>query len=205
MNEHTLPRWLLILSVVGPLVLVGSVVLLVNLNNWLMTFEYDLVYVTCEGPGPGPARRVSCGQYLEQRYAIIDGTLLVRDDEEVYARIFGTGEDLPEATPDQAVFAGWVTRLFVHDPVQNRSREVSPEDLEARTLTGAQVAPDGTQLRHDQQYYSSPFFIFGGGSSRSSTLLVQAGGQREITLAVPFDRWNRFDQFRQLGWASREE
>ena len=205
METEKIPRWLLILGIAGPLLLVGGVLVLVNLNNWLVSFDYDLVYVTCEGSGPAPTLRVDCEQYIQQRYAIEQGALVVRDDEVVLERIFGAQRELDWEVVDPIVFSGWTTRLYVHDIEADRSREISPEELSGRSLTAAQIAPDGTELRFDRQYYGSPFFIFGGGGSRSSTILVQGSGQRKINLPVSSNRWDQAREFRHLGWVARVE
>lgn len=204
MEEQKIPRWLLLVGIAGPLVLVGAVVIVVNLNNWLISFDYDLVYVTCEGSGPAPVMRTTCEQYMQQRYAIERGELVIRDDLMVYERIFGTQENSAGEPINSNVFVGWTTRLYVYDTKTDRSREVSPNELAGRQLSGASIAPDGTELRFDREYYSSPFFLFGG-SSRGVTLLVQGNGRREIHLPVSANRWTRDQEFRHLGWLERSE
>ena len=205
METTQVPRWLLLVGIAGPLVLVGGVVFVIQLNNWLMTFDYDLLYVTCEGAGPAPTRQVLCGQYMEQRYVISEGQLIVRDEIEVYERIFGSSFDQATESTSASEFMNWTTRLYVHDAKRNRSQEITPEELVGRVLTASRIAPDGTQLRHEQQYYGSPFFLFSGSGSRSSHVLIQGDARREVTLLTPTDRWGWPDQFHHLGWVARSD
>ncbi len=201
-QEQHIPRWLLVASVSAPLLIVGVVALYVFVQQSLVNFEYDFVYMTCEGSGPPALSRVSCAQYMEQRFVVEDGGLAVQDDATVYnaLQFFMPYNDTSTTTTTPSL-AGFTTRFFVYDSTAHSNREVAVEELMDTQFITTKLAPDGTELRTGRDYYhNAPFMFFGGRSSGRSDRLVKDGVQYDVRLMVPEDSWRFADDFRFIGW-----
>lgn len=203
-----MPRWLIITTVVVPVSLILGVLLVINYPKWVMEVQYDFAYATCDSfsrniSSSADGRStlwVSCGDFLSQRFVVVDGALEVRDDLRLLAGPQDTRVGATEPYQADEIDRLLRVRLFVHDVETNVSIEIEPEELAGRRIISTRNAPDGTRLESRRVSQAiDPFYFFTGGRSYQVNEIVKDNIRKEIDVHHTVTG----QQFHLLGWLER--
>ena len=197
-QEQHIPRWVIVAVVAAPLLIVGVVAIYVQIQKTTVSFAHDFIYMTCEDTEAPSWLGMSCGQYLEARYVVVDGVLTVADDEAARERLRPFLFDETATTTLSTLSVS--PRFFVYDTTTHANREVAIEEIVGLGIDVKKTAPDGTAFTSGYDYYDAPFFLFGGRSSTQSDRLVKDGVRVVVELnRTETERWWN-DDFRFIGW-----
>lgn len=183
---------LLITAFALPVLFIVVMALVVYAPFSSVSTQYDFVYATCGTPDN--FYRDDCTSYLNQRFDVVEGRLVVRE--------------VPEPEPEDtmrrpAPNENYDGRLFLHDTEANESREISSDDARSLTLSGLITSPDGVTV--EGEYNGSPgVFPFFGGSSRYDYYLTKGDKRDVLELVHDNDRYYSRHNFKFIGWVLKD-
>ena len=93
-------------------------------------------------------------------------------------------------------------RLFVYDPIQNKSREVSFDDARQFTINENIESPDGFVFVGQNTYYNDGIFgLFGSSRDRNTTYMKKGNVSKKINLITGSAEPYYYDNnIRFIGW-----
>lgn len=168
-----------------PVLLVIVVTLNLYLPSLFLSTSYNFVYATCTG---GDSYHYSCDSYLEQRYAVQDGKLVIRPD--VPAQRDSNNDSVPDAQ--------FSAHLFLHDTERNESREIGIEEAQGLLLNGLLTSPDGVTVSNGYERGADFLLFFDGGSSYGH-FLTKGKSKSKLNL-IRDDLYYYRSNFRFIGW-----
>ncbi len=192
MKEFIKKNFAILLAFLLPIILIVAVALSVYLPSLFISTSYNFIYTSCtDGTN---YYYYNCNGYLEKRYAVVNGKLVVNNIDPNQDSDNDTIPDIKE---------NYTARIFLHDTKSNVSREISLEEAQALTLNGLLTSPDGVTVSSDYDYYNrGDFFIFpfSGGSSSYGYYLTKGKSKSRLNLINNNDRYYNNNNFDFLGW-----
>jgi hypothetical protein len=152
---------------------------------WLST-NYNFLYAVCTDDSSYNYR---CGNYLEQRYAVIDGQLVIND---IDLNQDSDGDGVAD------VDEGYSARLFLHDTASNETREISAEEAKTLNLNELLTSPDGVTVSNRYEK-GVDFFLAFDNSSTYGYYLTKGDSKREMNLINVGNGYYR-NNFQFIGW-----
>lgn len=189
MKELLKKNFAIVLAFVLPILFIAVVALSTYLPSLFISTDYNFIYATCAAnTGYYP---YNCNNYLQKRYSIVDGKLVVKDvpQEQLF--------DYPEKP--RVVNVEYDSRIFFHDTDKNETKEITLKEAQALTLSGLLTSPDGVTVSSSYES-SSGFFLFDGGSSSYGYYLTKGKSKSALNLVNKNERYHYADNFRFIGW-----
>jgi len=171
-----------------PVILIVVVGLTAYLPSLLIKTNYNFVYAACDSDTNSYSYR--CDNYLQQRYSVVDNTLVIND---VNPALDSDYDGIPDTDENYSV------RLFVHDTSINETREISPEEAQALTLNQLITAPDGVSVSSEFDQGADLFLVFDSGSNYGY-YLVKGNARSKLNLINDQDRYFHRNNFQFIGW-----
>ncbi len=191
MKEFIKNNFVLLIAFSLPILLILIVALSVYLPSFFISTKYNFIYTSCVNGVDYYSYNYNCNNYLQKRYAVVDGKLVLNN-------IDPNQDSDEDKIPD--IKENYTVRIFLHDTEKNESREISLEDAQKLTLNGLLTSPDGVSVAGNYSYSGGDFFIFGGGSSSYGYYLTKGKGKSKLNLINESDRYYYRDNFDFLGW-----
>jgi len=184
-------NFVVILAFALPVLLVIGIALSVY---WPFSFaktEYDFVYATCDnGRDYYP---YNCASFLNSLYQVENGKLVVADVSPPKREYLGD-TTRPYVRP--------VTRLFQHNSVKNKGREITLAEAQTLKFNGLITSPDGVSVENGYDRHGGDFFPFFDGGGSSYGYYLTKGSKRQKLNLVGEDNRNYYyrDDFKFIGW-----
>jgi len=177
----------LVLAFLLPVILIVFVALSTYLPSLFLSTNYNFVYATCANDD-----YYNCGNYLQKRYEVAGGKLIVK---EVDLTTDSDGDTIPD------IKENYVTRLFLHDTKSNESREISLDEATGLSLSNLLTSPDGVSISSDYNHGPEFLFVFDGGSSYGY-YLMKGGSKVKLNLINGDKNYYYRDNFHFIGWVT---
>ena len=180
----------LLLAFLMPILLIIFVVLSIYIPSLFTATQYNFVYVACT-----ESTHYSCIEYLKNRYAVVDGQL-------VLLAIPPEQDTDKDGVPD--IQENYTTRVFLHDTAKNESTELPLEDATALRLSALLTSPDGITISSSYERDGSFYISMGGHYASSNYYLTKGNSRSKLKLINHGDRYYDIDSIRFLGWVVSE-
>jgi len=168
-----------------PVVLIAVVALSAYLPSVFLSTNYNFVYAACTDGSSYNSYR--CDDYLQQRYSVVDGSLVVN---EVVLQKDGARDTNEE----------YCARLFFHNTETNETREITVEQAQELMFSELLTSPDGVTVSSEYDRGADIFLLFDSGSSYGH-YLVKGNMKRKLNLINSDDRYYYRNNFKFIGWA----
>jgi hypothetical protein len=194
MKEFIKKNFAILLAFLLPILLIIIVALTTYLPSLFISTSYNFVYTVCtDGTNYNPP--YYCNDYLQKRYSVVDGKLVVNP-------VTPTQDSNKNAVPGIVdIGSKYNARIFLHDTKTNESREITPEDAKAMTLSGLLTSPDGVTVSSNYSNRGGDFFFpFGGGYSSYGYYLTKGKSKTKLDLINNSDQYYYQNNFQFIGW-----
>lgn len=188
MKDFLKNNFALVLAFSLPALLIIVIALSAYLPSLFISTNYNFLYSSCvDGTGNYSYR---CVDYLQKRYSVVDGKLVVND--------IGSDQDSDnDGIPD--VKEDYTARLFLHDTKSNETREISLEEAKSLSLNELITSPDGVSVSSDYDRGADVLFLFDRGSSYGY-YLVKGNAKSKLNLINDENRYYYRNNFQFIGW-----
>lgn len=190
MKEFLKQNLTLVLAFLLPILLIATIALSTYLPSLLLSTNYNFIYATCAN-NTG-YYEYNCNKYLQNRYTVVNGKLLVNDTPFV---IDSNNDNILDKELD------FNSRIFVHDTKKNESREITQEEAVGLTLNNLLTSPDGVSVSSDYSRGAEFLFIFDGGSSYGY-YLMKGNSKSKLNLINGEDNYYHRNNFQFIGWVT---
>ncbi len=189
MKEFIKKNFAILLAFALPILLIVIVALTTYIPSLFISTNYNFIYTSCtDGNSYYP---YYCNDYLQKRYIVVDGTLVVKPVD--------TNQDSDKnGIPDFK--EKYTPRLFLHDTAKNESREITEKEAQSLTLSSLLTSPDGVTVSGNYNRGGGDFFPFGGGSSSYGYYLTKGKGRSKLNLINTTDQYYYQNNFQFIGW-----
>lgn len=167
----------LIIGLSIPLAMILFIAMAINGPRWFNTVppaKYDFLYMS--------GQRNPYAIYL-----VVDGHLSLREEE------LPQGRDPVTTEP---------VHFFVHDVIENASREISIDEAKELALDGSLRSPDGFTVETARR---RGWFIFGYSRDYNSRYLIKDSFGEKLDLESSSGAYNYYWNFQFLGWVMKDE
>jgi len=189
MKDFLKKNFALIIAFSLPVLLIAAIALSTYLPSLFISTDYNFVYSSCTD-GTNNYYSYRCDNYLQKRYSVIDGQLVVND-------VDPTQDSDNDGIPD--VKENYTARLFLHNTKSNETKEITLKEAESLNLNELITSPDGVSVSSQYDRGADFFLIFDGGSSYGH-YLVKGNAKRKLNLINNEDRYYYRDNFQFIGW-----
>jgi hypothetical protein len=172
-----------------PVLLIVAIALSTYLPALFISTDYNFVYSSCTD-GTNNYYSYRCDNYLQQRYSVVNGQLVVND---VDPALDSDNDGIPDAKE------GYTARLFLHDTQSNQTKEITLEEAQSLTLNELITSPDGVSVSSHYDRGADFFFVFNGGSTYGY-YLVKGNTKSKLNLINENSRNYYRDNFQFIGW-----
>lgn len=175
-----------------PILLILAVAASTAIPSLFLKTDYNFVYAICTDTSD--YYRSGCASYIDNKYPVVNERLTV-SEYEAEISIDTDYDRQPDIAPDYRV------RFFLHDTLNNVSREVTLAEAQSLALNPLITSPDGVSVSYEYNRGADFFLIFDGGSSRGF-YLTKGNSKRELNLINDMDRYYYYgrDNFEFIGW-----
>ncbi|MBI4118157.1 MAG: hypothetical protein HY455_01275 [Parcubacteria group bacterium] len=188
MKDFVKQNFALVLAFALPLALITIIAVGAYLPSLFLSTDHNFVYASCvDGSEYRPQ---PCDKYLQQRYSVGEGSLVVNNID--------PNQDL-DKNGVLDVKESYTARLFLHDTKTNESREITIEEAKQLTLNNLLTSPDGVSISSDYSRAPEMFPFFGGGSSYGH-YLTKGKSKTRLNLINDNGRYYYQNNFQFIGW-----
>jgi hypothetical protein len=189
MKEFIKQNFALVIAFSLPVLLIVGIALSAYLPSLFISTNYNFVYSSC-ADGTNNYYSYRCDNYLQQRYSVVDGQLVVND-------VDPTQDSDNDGIPD--VKEGYTARLFLHNTKSNETREITLKEAESLNLNELITSPDGVSVSSHYDRGADFFLLFDGGSTYGH-YLVKGNAKSKLNLINDEDRYSYRNNFQFIGW-----
>lgn len=189
MKDFFKKNFALVLAFSLPVLLIVVIALSAYLPSLFISTDYNFVYSLC-ADGTNNYYSYRCDNYLQKRYSVVNGQLIVNDIDPAL-------DSDDEGIPD--VKEGYTARLFLHDTQSNQTREITQEEAQSLTLNELITSPDGVSVSSHYDRGADFFLIFDGGSTYGY-YLMKGNAKSKLNLINDDNRYYYQDNFQFIGW-----
>ncbi|MDZ7726218.1 MAG: hypothetical protein U5L75_01390 [Candidatus Campbellbacteria bacterium] len=188
MKEFFKGNTVIVLALLLPLLLVLVIFLTTYLPYFSLSSDYNFVYATCENNTRHEPGTLSCDEYLDERFSIVNKRI--------------SDNELDEPQDEE----GFQVRFFMHNTSTNESREIAFEEARSYELSSLLTAPDGVSFSGPEYDGGVSFFLFYDSNSSSGYYLTKGGRRQKQNLINVNANYRGYygDGFRFMGWILAE-
>lgn len=184
MKKFIKENFVVILAFLIPILLIIGVALFTYLPSALVSSEYNFLYATCDDNDYDNR----CEEYLEKRYSITDGKLIMNEVELK-----------PRYEGDEDFERDYQAHIFLHDTEKNESREIVFDEARELDLSEMVTSPDGFSVSSDYNRGAEIFLLFDSGSSYD-VYLTKGNSRKKLNIINNNDRYYYRYNFEFIGW-----
>ena len=189
MKDFFKQNFALVIAFSLPLLLIVGIALSAYLPSLFISTDYNFVYSSCTD-GNNNYYSYRCDNYLQKRYSVVNGQLVVND-------VDPTLDSDNDGIPD--VKEGYTARLFLHDTKNNETREISLTEANTLSLNELITSPDGVSVSSQYDRGADFFLLFDGGSSYGH-YLMKGSAKSKLNLINNENRYYYRNNFQFIGW-----
>ncbi|MEZ4104165.1 MAG: hypothetical protein R3B60_02670 [Candidatus Paceibacterota bacterium] len=192
MKESLKKNWALVTAFTLPVVLIIIVALSTYLPSLFLSTNYNFIYSVCTD-GTNYYSYDYCNNYFKKLYTVVDGKLVVNN------YIDPNQDSDKDGVPD--VKENYTNRIFLHDTLNNESREITLEEAQKLNLNKLLTSPDGVTISNNYDNGADYFLFFDTGSNYGY-YLVKGNKRDKLNLINSSDRYYyRYNNnFQFIGW-----
>lgn len=190
MKDFFKNNFALVLAFSLPVLLIVVIALSAYLPSLFISTDYNFVYSSCTD-GSNNYYSYRCDNYLQKRYSVVNGRLVVND-------VDPTLDSDSDGIPD--VKEGYTARLFLHDTKNNETREITLQEAQSLTLNELITSPDGVSVSSYYDRGADFFLLFDGGSTYGYYLMKGNAKSKLNLINNDENRYYYRDNFQFIGW-----
>lgn len=189
MKEFIKKNFAILLAFMLPVALIVIIALSTYIPSLFLSTDYNFVYSSCTD-GTRHYSYYYCDNYLQKRYSVVNGELVVNDVDPTQD---SDGDKIPDINEN------YTARIFLHDTEKNESREIVLEEAQMLSLNGLLTSPDGVTVSSNYDRGGDFLFLIDGNSSYGY-YLTKGKSKDKLNLINNDDQYYYRDNFQFIGW-----